>query len=163
MTTYTITCDGPGPHDPPSGIIGTTDTPPKPGQRCGAAVCVPPVPAPLVAAAAQDTAVHQLLTGAQALLGRLGTYHADLVTKATAQAAAKAALAAKIGALPAAPTAAQTGTFIKTDLAAYLTATDASVMAVGTDLDQTITGLGSVVKALGNLIARQTGDPTVLT
>lgn len=162
MTTYTITCDGPGPHDPPSGIIGTTDTPPKPGQRCGAAVCVPPVPAPLVAAAAQDTAVHQLLTGAQALLGRLGTYHADLVTKATAQAAAKAALAAKIGALPAAPTAAQTGTFIKTDLAAYLTATDASVMAVGTDLDQTITGLGSVVKALGNLIARQTGDPTTL-
>lgn len=128
-------------------LVGTTTVPDDPA---------------VVAATAQDTAVHQLLTGAQALLGRLGTYHADLVTKATAQAAAKAALAAKIGALPAAPTAAQTGTFIKTDLAAYLTATDASVMAVGTDLDQTITGLGSVVKALGNLIARQTGDPTTL-
>lgn len=128
-------------------LVGTTTVPDDPA---------------VVAATTQDTATRQLLAGAQALLGRLGTYHADLVTKATAQAAAKAALAAKIGALPAAPTAAQTGTFIKTDLAAYLTATDASVMAVGTDLDQTITGLGSVVKALGNLIARQTGDPTTL-
>lgn len=47
MTVYQITCDGPGPHNPPSGIIGTTDAPPKPGQRCGAAVCIPPDPAPV--------------------------------------------------------------------------------------------------------------------
>ena len=163
MTTYTITCDGPGPHDPISGIIGTTDTPPKPGQRCGAAVCAPVPPAPVVAQQTQTTAVTQLLAGAQALLDRLTTYHTDLVAKATAQTNAKAALTVKIGNLPASPTVAQIGTFLKTDLASYLTATDASVMAVGTDLDKTITGLGSVVKALGNLIARQTGDPTVLT
>lgn len=114
------------------------------------------------AQATQDTAVHQLLTGAQALLARLDGYHTDLVTRGQAQAAAKAALTAKIGNLPAAPTAAQVGTFLRSDLAAYLLALDTTAVTVGTDLDHTITELGATVRALGNLIARQTGDPTTL-
>lgn len=39
MATYQIVCDGPGPHDPPSGILGTSDR--NVTARCGAAVCRP--------------------------------------------------------------------------------------------------------------------------
>ncbi len=162
MTVYQITCDGPGPHNPPSGIIGTTDAPPKPGQRCGAAVCIPPDPAPVTAARTQDTATKQLLAGATTLLTRLDGYHADLVAQAAAQATAKATLTTKITALPASPTVAQIGTFLKTDLAAYLLVLDTTTILAGTDLDKTITEFASTVKALGNLIAHQAGDPTVL-
>lgn len=43
MATYDIVCDGPGPHDPPSGIVGTSSVQNAKGMRCKAAACVPPV------------------------------------------------------------------------------------------------------------------------
>lgn len=51
MTTYQIICDGPGPHSPANGVLGTSDQPPKPGMRCAAAACVPPASAEQVKAA----------------------------------------------------------------------------------------------------------------
>jgi hypothetical protein len=45
MTLYAITCDGPGPHIPASGVLGSIDraTAPKAGEfRCGGANCTPP-------------------------------------------------------------------------------------------------------------------------
>lgn len=42
MTLYQIICDGPGPHVPADGVLGTTDVPPRPGMRCAAPGCVPP-------------------------------------------------------------------------------------------------------------------------
>jgi len=44
MSTYTILCDGPGPHDPADGVLGMSDRPAPHDLRCGAATCalVPP-------------------------------------------------------------------------------------------------------------------------
>lgn len=40
-----IVCTGPGPHVPPSGLLGTTTADVAPtGMRCTAAACRPPVP-----------------------------------------------------------------------------------------------------------------------
>lgn len=44
MTTYNLTCDGPGPHVPASGAIGTLErsTPPRAGEfRCTSVACAP--------------------------------------------------------------------------------------------------------------------------
>lgn len=40
MATQNIVCDGPGPHQPPSGVLGTSDRPVN-GMRCLAPACVP--------------------------------------------------------------------------------------------------------------------------
>jgi hypothetical protein len=42
MPTYNITCSGPGPHSPASGILGTSDRPPTADVRCGATACIKP-------------------------------------------------------------------------------------------------------------------------
>lgn len=34
-----LVCDGPGPHTPPSGILGTTTGTAPSGMRCGSAAC----------------------------------------------------------------------------------------------------------------------------
>lgn len=36
-----IVCDGPGPHDPPNGILGTTTAAAPSGMRCSSAACKP--------------------------------------------------------------------------------------------------------------------------
>lgn len=41
MATFTIVCDGPGPHIPADGVLGTSSVPPVPGMRCGSPSCVP--------------------------------------------------------------------------------------------------------------------------
>ena len=43
MATFNIVCGGPGPHNPASGILGTSDRPQTADVRCSAAVCVKPV------------------------------------------------------------------------------------------------------------------------
>lgn len=40
MATYQIICGGPGPHQPPTGILGTSDQPTIADHRCSAAACV---------------------------------------------------------------------------------------------------------------------------
>lgn len=45
MPTFDILCTGPGPHDPPSGILGTSDRRPRGDVRCGSPACaIPPAP-----------------------------------------------------------------------------------------------------------------------
>jgi len=39
---YPIICDGPGPHDPESGVLGECDRPGPHDMRCGAPACQPP-------------------------------------------------------------------------------------------------------------------------
>lgn len=43
MATFNITCGGPGPHVPASGILGTSDRPQTADVRCSSAACVKPV------------------------------------------------------------------------------------------------------------------------
>lgn len=43
MTTYEIRCDGPGPHDPADGVLGTSSLPGPHGVRCGSDRCRLPV------------------------------------------------------------------------------------------------------------------------
>lgn len=38
---YDIICDGPGPHDPPTGVLGQSDRPGPHDMRCGAPGCQP--------------------------------------------------------------------------------------------------------------------------
>jgi hypothetical protein len=38
---YALLCDGPGPHDPPDGILGTTTVYGHLGHRCMAEACQP--------------------------------------------------------------------------------------------------------------------------
>lgn len=38
---FPIVCDGPGPHDPESGVLGQSDRPGPHGVRCGAPGCQP--------------------------------------------------------------------------------------------------------------------------
>lgn len=38
---YNILCDGPGPHDPESGVLGQSDRPGPHDMRCGAPGCQP--------------------------------------------------------------------------------------------------------------------------
>lgn len=38
---YEIICDGPGPHDPESGVLGLSDRPGPHDMRCGAPACQP--------------------------------------------------------------------------------------------------------------------------
>lgn len=42
--TFTITCTGPGPHQPADGILGTSSVQPRGEVRCGSAACIPAVP-----------------------------------------------------------------------------------------------------------------------
>lgn len=39
MATYNIVCEGPGPHDPPDGVLGTTSVQGAKGMRCRSAAC----------------------------------------------------------------------------------------------------------------------------
>lgn len=42
MATFNITCSGPGPHIPASGILGTSDRPQTADVRCASPSCVKP-------------------------------------------------------------------------------------------------------------------------
>lgn len=42
MATFNITCSGPGPHVPASGILGTSDRPQTADVRCASPSCVKP-------------------------------------------------------------------------------------------------------------------------
>jgi hypothetical protein len=56
-----ILCSGPGPHDPVSGVLGSTTGTAPAGLRCGSPACQPP-PDPLaVNAAAVATALHDAI------------------------------------------------------------------------------------------------------
>jgi hypothetical protein len=146
LTTYQIVCDGPGPHIPPSGAIGTLDraTAPKVGEfRCAGANCVPAPQTPQqVASAVQDDATAQLLAGATALRN-------DLAARAAALNTAAATLTTALNGtnLPAGATAAQCRTAILA-IGTYLTANKTAVTAVGSDLDQTIKGLANFIARL---------------
>lgn len=49
--TYPIQCSGPGPHDPPDGVLGTSSVPGATGlcPSCAALIVPPPPPEPIEA------------------------------------------------------------------------------------------------------------------
>jgi hypothetical protein len=71
-TMYDILCDGPGPHDPESGVLGQSDRPGPHDMRCGAPACQPVAPtdtrADLIAQVEQATTVAKLRAAVLAAL-----------------------------------------------------------------------------------------------
>lgn len=69
---YNILCDGPGPHDPESGVLGQSDRPGPHDMRCGAPGCQPTAPADpraaLLAQVEQATTVAKLRTAVLAAI-----------------------------------------------------------------------------------------------
>lgn len=41
--SFPIQCEGPGPHNPADGILGTSSKPNMTGMRCGSSNCVVPI------------------------------------------------------------------------------------------------------------------------
>ena len=68
MATYQIVCDGPGPHIPADGVLGTSSVPPVPGMRCASPSCVPPVPAEVTNRQTIQSKAQQALTANDAFL-----------------------------------------------------------------------------------------------
>lgn len=61
MRTHPILCDGPGPHDPADGVLGTADRPVS--ARCGSDACRPqPAPEQVNSATLRDRAEQALAT-----------------------------------------------------------------------------------------------------
>ena len=151
------------PTDNPGWVDITNITPiPTPGATTSdnGATFTPADTTAAQAAAAQQTAVANLLAGAQASIDRLTAIETDLAQLATTKAAAKATLTTAITALPAAATGTQISTFIKGALATYLTADDTALNGVGQDVKKAIDELMLVERGLGNFIANQLGATT---
>lgn len=162
MPTYQITCDGPGPHTPASGVLGSIEraNPPGVGEfRCGGANCRPAAQTTQqVANSTQDAATANLLAGAAALLVRLTNLQTDITNANATYTTARTTYQSAVTALPASPTVAQIATFIKGAQATYLLADNAALVTIGTDLSATITELANTVKGLANDIARRSGS-----
>ena len=84
MTIYTIVCDGPGPHIPADGVLGTSSVPPVPGMRCASPSCVPPIPAEVTNRQTIQVRAQQALTANDAFLATVAGRRTNIATGKTA-------------------------------------------------------------------------------
>ena len=81
MTTYQIVCDGPGPHIPADGVLGTSSVPPVPGMRCASPSCVPPIPAEVTNRQTIQAKARQALTANATYLAIASPTNAQVVAQ----------------------------------------------------------------------------------